>query len=142
MREYVLFGGKDQIDMINALLKHEFNPTENTKAEVDRISGIISEKVKRNQIEAEKVFVELYGEEILSFVKSISRENFLSAKSHPYCLSWEVKTDYDNDNYWVVNFSKGKFSYCLEAASGYGGIKILEDSISQERVLELIKQKK
>jgi len=78
---------------------------------------------------------------LLEFVKSISKEHFLVGQYKPYSFRWEVKADYDNDDYWVVRFRNGSFDYEKEVCGGYAGIEILEINISKERVLELLNTK-
>lgn len=138
MSEYKMFMGKDSIDLFDALLKHQFRPTDQTKKTLDELQAKNHQRIVEMQIKAESDFISLYGQDIFDFVQGISKENFLATVSKPYSLSWEIKFDSDNDDYWSVGFFKGHFNYVKDICGGYGGRDILEANISIDRVKELL----
>lgn len=135
--DYKILIGKDTKDYFDALIQHNYNPSAETEARLNKVSEAISIERYSRQIKAEMNFAFLYGRDTLDFVKSISKEHALAFKEPPYYLTWDIKSD-ENDDYWEVAFVKGIFRYQIQIGAGYGGTEILEDNISHERVLELI----
>lgn len=141
-REYKMLMGKDQADMFDAMLKNNFNPTEESKKELERLQEENTVRLNDWQFKAEREFIKEHGQLMLDLVKSISKEYFLVAKSKPFYLSWTIKTDTENDDYYSVRFWKGKFDYILEECGGYAGTKVLEEDLSHVRIMELINDTK
>ena len=143
MSEYVMYMGLEQKKMFDAVVAHQYKPTEETKATLDRLYAENEKRLIESQAKKEAEFIGLYGQELFDFVKGISeKEYFLVSKDKPFYLSWTVEDDSENEEYWAVRFINGSFSYANLSYSGYGETKVLEDNISQQRVLELINLKK
>lgn len=138
MREYQILMSRDQLDLWNAIIKHQYAPTEKTKAELEKLSKESDEKLKRWQEDAETQFIARHGEATFEMVKSISDKYFLVGKSAPFYLSWVISSD-ESDNYYLITFSQGYFDYVEDIAGGYAGRNILEHDIRFSRVLELLK---
>jgi hypothetical protein len=137
-RKYTMLGSKDFMDLFSATIKHEYAPTEETKKELERLDAKNISDLNEWQSKAEKEFISEYSQDLFEFIKSISKEYFLVGKSKPFGLSWNISSD-ENDNYFTVRFYKGKFDYVEDICGGYAGTEILEENISHERVLELLK---
>lgn len=140
MSEFKIMMGKDSKDLMEAMFKHYFAPTEETKKRVDFLSAENSRKIKEGHDKNAIEFIAEHGQQLFDFVSSISKENFLFTKNKPFHLSWDIDSDED-DNYWQVSFYNGKFDYEKLVCGGYAGTETLEENISQERVLELINTK-
>lgn len=138
MSEFKVFMGLDQMKYMNALLKHSAEPTEENKKSVEEAYKPILESLTKSQAKKVEEFVALYGQEMFDFVQSLSKGYFLVGKDAPFYLSFEVKADYDNDNYWMIKFKNGKFNYILDICGGYGGSEEIETNLSKERVLQLL----
>lgn len=136
--EYKMFMGKDTKDYFDAMLKAQYQPSEENTRKLDEIHEKVTIELTKSQLKKELEFVSLYGQHLLDFTKSISKPYYLATINSPFSLSWDIKTDYENDNYWEVVFRKGQFHYQLSISGGYGGHETLETNISADRVLELI----
>lgn len=136
-QEYKILMGKDSMDYFEAQLKAIYQPSEENTKRLEEIHGKVSMELTKSQLKKELEFIELYGQDMLDFVKNFSKPYFLATVNSPFTISWDVKSD-DNDDYWEVIFCKGKFDYRLSICGGYGGHETLEENISRERVLELI----
>lgn len=141
MREYKMMMSKNAAELFDAVLKQQYHPSEENKKRVEELSAKAYQRAVEDQRKREVDFISLYGQDIFDFVKSISKENFLSFQSRPYSLSWEIKWDSENDDYWSVSFFKGHFSYVKDICGGYGGREILELNIPFVRVKELLASK-
>lgn len=141
MKEYQMLMGKDSMNLFNAVLQQQYNPSEENKKRVDDLSAELSKTLEWAQKNAELSFIAEHGQELLDFVKAISKKNFLVGQTKPYSLSWEIKWDSDSDDYWVIRFWKGKFDYVKEICGGYAGAETLEENLSSERVMELLATK-
>lgn len=138
MQEYKILVGKATMDMWDATIKNIVDPSDNNKKRLEKLHEENRKSLDAFQREAEIKFIGLYGEDTLAFIKRLkNREYFLVGSVGLISLSWDVKSD-ENDNYWTVSFYRGKFSYRLLIAGGYGGVETLEENISHERVLELL----
>lgn len=145
MNEFKILMGKDQMDFMDALLQNQINPSEENKKRVDELSAENTRKIKEGHDKNANEFISEHGQELFDFVSSFSEENFLFTKNRPFYLTWfvadEEQAQDENDNYWKVTFYKGQFNYVKDICGGYAGTEILEENISQERVLELINTK-
>lgn len=139
-RTYRIYAGLDGMEILNASIAYQYNPSEENKKRVDKISEKIKRESAKSQKVNEKRFIGRYGKDLLEFIRSISKDNFLLGANAIDYQYWGIKSD-DDDDYWVITFNKGHFHYLKEISGGYAGTEILEANISQERVLELLKEK-
>lgn len=140
MNEYKMLVSLDFNNLFNALIKDQYFPTEETKKELDRLSAENTASLIKTQNKNKEKFVKEYGEGVFYFIETISDKYFLVGKSEPFYLSWNFRSD-ENDDYWSIRFYKGEFEYVMDICGGYGGTEVLEKNISTERVLELLKTK-
>lgn len=141
MREYQILMGKDQLDLWNALIEHQYKPTKETEERLNILAASNEKRLIESQESAEKEFIMAHTQPMLELVKSISDKYFLVGQHSPFYLTWNISSD-DSDNYYSVKFWKGRFDYVEDIAGGYGGTNTLEENISYWRLMELINSKK
>lgn len=147
MGEFVILMGKDQKDYFEAALQHQINPTQESKSLLDKLSAENTQRLNKSQQQASEEFIFVHGKPLYEFIKSISKKYFLVGKYKPFHLSWDVKEEFneegdsENDNYRDVSFYNNQFNYRIQYCGGYAGSKIIEENISQQRIIELIKAK-
>lgn len=138
MREYTILVGKSTHDLWNAMIKNMADPSEENKKQLELLENENTQRLEKWQKQGEAKFAELYGEEMLAFIKTLpNREYFLINDISLLSLNWDIKSD-ENDDYWYINFYKGEFSYRVSHAGGYAGVETLEKNITKERVRELL----
>lgn len=118
------------------------NPTPENKLRLGEISKEIQKEAKESHVKNAELFIEKYGRVLYAFCEKISKkESFLAYKTGDY-LCWDaIETgEVDEDDSFMVIFSKGEFSYIRDTCSGYGDRDILEKDIKKERVLQLLKK--
>lgn len=136
-REYQLVVGAEFMALWDALMKVQFNPSEENKAVLKKLEDENTKSLQLSQAKKEAEFVIEHDLSTLEFIRSISTGYFLVGKSVPFALTWDIKYD-ENDDYWEVSFYKGEFFYRKQICGGYAGTDILEKRISKERVMELL----
>lgn len=141
MSEYLMFTSLDGKKYFDAAIRYQHDPSEQNKKQLDEISSFINKSLDESQQRCENEFIQKYGQDVFEFVKklSLNKPHFLVGKDN--LLRWDVSDDTENEEYEVVRFYKGIFDYARMSYSGYGETVVLEDKLSKERVLELLKMK-
>ncbi len=141
MSEYKILMGKSSLNLWDAILAQQFNPSEENQKRLDDLHRQNSLAIMHGHQKNIPEFIELNGQDVYDFVCTIHpNSNFLFALQSPFSLWWNVKDD-ENDDYWKIRLCKGQFDYTKEICGGYAGSEMIEENISQARVLELLTNK-
>lgn len=135
MRDYIVYMGSDSLDYFNALMAYKYNPTKTNQERIDSLTKVMDNKARDILKEAKNKFIQLYGEDTYRFIKSIKGRKYTGLK---HIKSWDDPNNEDSS--FDIEFINGKFVYKYYMDGGYSGTKVLEDNLTIERVLQIIKE--
>lgn len=137
-RNVIRYVGRSQLEIEKLIGDEE----PKSKKRLEEIYSEIDKETKESHWKNAALFIEKYGKELYAFCDNISNKDcFLSYTEGEYLWWNAIETgEIDEDDDFLIVLKKGVFSYVKSIAGGYAGKEVIEEDITKERVLELLKK--